>query len=294
MTASSKVSKVTFLTPRERLGIKLLVRSKFRFALISCLVATPIIASSGFAVWLYSQNQALVSSAREVVGELELLDQEIEVLSRRAGLPRVRPNSQSSNALGPISKGQGGVPVELEAKTQLKLAQQKLPTLAKRLQNETRPALEKTLQQEEVIAQATPTGNPVKGSFEVSSDFGIRPNPYGGPGYEGHDGIDILGDHGTPIYATASGHAERAQYGGGYGYHVVLKNSQGYETLYAHLSKLAVTPNEKVKQGQLIGYMGSTGRSTGTHLHYSIYRNGKAIDPKTYMGKDWVYSEAFN
>lgn len=294
MTAGTKGTKVALLTHRDRLGIKLLLRSKTRFALISTLIATPILASSGVAFWFYNQNQALVSSTQEVVGELEILDQEIEELSRRAGLPRVRPGSVSKGALSQVSQGQGGVPVKLQAQTQLKMARLKLPTLTKRLKDETRPALEQTLKQEKFLAQATPTGNPVKGAFEVSSDFGIRPNPFGANGYEGHDGIDILGDHGTPIYATARGKAERAQYGGGYGYHVVLKNEQGYETLYAHLSKLEVRPNQAIEQGQLIGYMGNTGRSTGTHLHYSVFRNGQAVDPKPYMASGWVYAEGFN
>ena len=293
MAASFEASKVGLLTQEDRQIVKLLLQSKGRIALVASLIVLPLLGSSGLACWLYAQNQKLVSSTREVVGELEILDQEIEVLSRRAGLPRVRPEGISGEGILPV-EGRGGVPRDIQAEAQLKIARNKLPILAKKLEKETKPALEKTLQQEEVLSQATPTGNPVKGYFEVSSDFGIRPNPYGGRGYEGHDGIDILGEHGTPIYATASGKAEQAQFGSGYGYHVVLKNVQGYETLYAHLSKLAVQPQSHVKQGQLIGYMGNTGRSTGTHLHYSVFLNGKAIDPKLSMTQGWQYSEGFN
>ena len=207
--------------------------------------------------------------------------------------PEVRPEGITGEATS-STEGKGGVPREIQAKDLLEIARNKLPVLAKRLERETKPALEKTLEKEAIISQATPTGNPVKGAFEVSSDFGIRPNPFGGGGHEGHDGIDILGDEGTPIYATASGKVEQAQFGSGYGYHVVLKNAQGYETLYAHLSKLAVKPQAEVKQGQLVGYMGNTGRSTGTHLHYAVYLNGKVLDPKPFMAQGWTYSEGFN
>lgn len=292
MTARLKGSKTGLWTQEDRQIVKLLLQSKGRIVLIASLIILPLLGSSGLAYWLYTQNQKLMSSTLEVVGELEILDQEIEVLSRRAGLPRVKSEGISEGRLS--VEGLGGVAQEIEAAAQLEIARNKLPKLAKKLEKETKPALEKTLQKEEILSQTKPSGNPVQGHFEVSSDFGIRPNPYGGRGYEGHDGIDILGERGTPIFATASGKAEQAQFGSGYGYHVVLKNAQGYETLYAHLSKLAVKPQQQVKQGQLIGYMGNTGRSTGTHLHYSVFVNGKAVDPKTYMTKGWSYSEGFN
>lgn len=292
MAGKSRAGSVSILTPQEKLGLRLLFRSKLRVSLLSILVFAPILASSSVAFWLYNRNQALVNSTLEVVEELEVLDQEIETLSRRAGLPRVRSEGVSIDKLSASPQGQGGVSIPIEPETQLEIARQKLPALTKKLETKTKPALEKTLKQEALISRATPTGNPVIGAFEMSSDFGIRPNPYG-PGYEGHDGVDILGDYGTPIYATADGKAERAHYGGGYGYHVLLKNPQGFETLYAHLSKLAVQPGQSVTQGQLIGYMGSTGRSTGTHLHYSVYVQGKAVDPKPYMTPGWTYSEAF-
>ena len=289
MTASYKSTKVSFINRKDRLAVKLLLQSKVRLAFFSGLLALPVIASSGFALWFYNQNQVLESSAREVVTELELLNEEVEALSRRAGIPRVKPEGVTKK----ISEGQGGVPQPIAAEDQLAIAKNKIPAIVSRLQKETKPALEKKLQKEQVVAMATPTGNPTKGTFEVSSDFGIRPNPYGG-GYEGHDGIDILGAYGTPIFATSSGKAERAHYDPGYGNFVLIKSEQGYETVYAHLSKLAVKPNSQVEQGQLIGYMGSTGRSTGTHLHYSVYKNGKALDPKPYMEPIWTYSEAFN
>ena len=290
MTASYKSTKVSLLNRKDRLVVRLLLQSKVKVALFSSLFAIPLVASSGFAYWLYNQNQVLANSTREVVNELEILNKEVEVLSRRAGLPRVKPDGLTPQT----SKGQGGISAPIAAEEQLEIVKSKIPGIVSRLHTETKPALDKTLKKEQVIALATPSGNPTKGSFEVSSDFGIRPNPFGWGGYERHDGIDILGDYDTPIYATHSGKAERVHYDSGYGNFVLVKSDLGYETVYAHLSKFAIQPNSPVKKGQLVGYMGSTGRSTGTHLHYSVYHKGKAVDPKGFMTPGWTYSEAFN
>ena len=282
--------KISLLSRQDRLFVKLIFQSKARFLAILAILGVPAAASLGIAYNLYQQKQALEVSTQEVVGKLELLNREIEDLNRRAGIPRTK----APKSLLPQIDGKGGVAIPIEPQEQIKLAKAKLPAMTRQLEQQTKPALEETLKREALIAEATPTGNPVKVPFEVSSDFGVRPNPFGAGGYEGHDGIDLLGAHGTPIYATSSGIAERASYDGGYGNHVIIKSSQGYETLYAHLSKLAIAPKTQVKQGQLIGYMGSTGRSTGVHLHYSVYKQGKAIDPKPYMAPNLKYSAAFN
>ncbi|MCM1982269.1 M23 family metallopeptidase [Lyngbya confervoides] len=278
------------LSRDERLMLRLLLRSKAKAMALLALCAIPAAGGLGIAYRYYQQNRALASTTQEVVSQIEVLNQEIEVLNRRAGLPRMSATQNLEKAVLPSVEGRGGVPTTIPAVEQINLAKSKLPRLAKVLQHQTRPALEQTLEREARTVQATPKGNPVQGEFWVSSDFGVRPNPFGTGGYEGHDGIDILGSEGTPIFATVAGKAERAGYDGGYGYHVLIKSEQNYETLYGHLSQLAIAPNSSVKPGQLIGYMGSTGRSTGTHLHYSIYHDGKAIDPKPYMDRrHWTY-----
>lgn len=99
-----------------------------------------------------------------------------------------------------------------------------------------------------------------------------------------HTGVDINGDYTDPIYASADGTvAEAGWNSGGYGLQVVINHDNGYKTRYAHASKLFVKAGEEVKQGQVIGYVGTTGRSTGTHLHYEIYKNGKRGNPLTYV-----------
>jgi murein DD-endopeptidase MepM/ murein hydrolase activator NlpD len=128
---------------------------------------------------------------------------------------------------------------------------------------------------------ASPRGVPIQ-SAGVSAEFGTRWNPFG-KGTDFHEGIDLVGPYGSPIYATASGRVQRARSGDRNGNYVVIDHGYGFQTLYAHLSSYVVQPRTKVERGQLLGYMGSTGRSTGPHLHYGIYKQGKAIDPYAYI-----------
>ena len=206
---------------------------------------------------LQQSNHQMSESAAEALEELEVLDEEIEALQERAGLPKDKQQSTSKQP-----GGRGGRAIESNPEEQIQVLKKQLPVLTRRLNSQVKPALEKTLKAEEALAAARPQGKPTKGLSPISSDFGPRPGPFGGS-YELHDGIDLLGDHGSPIYATASGVVERAEYSGGYGYHIVIKHGYGYETLYAHLSKLIVSKGTRVQRGQLIGLMGSTGRSTG-------------------------------
>ena len=98
-----------------------------------------------------------------------------------------------------------------------------------------------------------------------------------------HPGIDIGAPSGTPIKAAASGMVLTASYNGGYGNHVVLDNGNGIATAYAHQSQIAVSVGQTVSQGQVIGYVGSTGFSTGPHLHFEVRVNGSPVDPMGYL-----------
>ena len=125
-----------------------------------------------------------------------------------------------------------------------------------------------------------PFGKPTSGS--VSSHYGYRKNPFSGT-REFHGGIDFRGKTGTEVVTTADGVVTKAKYVKGYGKCVVIKHKRGYKTLYAHLSKIEVKPKQKVVAGEKIGEIGSTGRSSGPHLHYEIIRNGRRLNPKNYM-----------
>ena len=101
-----------------------------------------------------------------------------------------------------------------------------------------------------------------------------------------HKGLDFAASTGTPIYATGDGSVKVSEFNSGYGNMVVLKHGNGYESLYAHMSRAKVRNGQKVKRGDVIGYVGSTGLSTGAHLHYEIHKNGEPVDPIMYFYND--------
>lgn len=115
-----------------------------------------------------------------------------------------------------------------------------------------------------------------------TSSFGVRSDPFRGTAAM-HAGVDIPGAIGTPIYATADGIISHAGRQGGYGNLVQINHGRGIETRYGHLSKILVADNTRVRRGQLIGLMGSTGRSTGSHLHYEVRVDGKAVNPIPFL-----------
>jgi len=120
----------------------------------------------------------------------------------------------------------------------------------------------------------------------IISGFGYRIHPIYKT-QEFHTGIDFAAKEGTPIYATGDGVVEKADNTEqGYGNHVVINHGFGYETLYGHMSRFAVTPGEHVKRGQVIGYVGCTGLCTGDHVHYEVIKNGVKINPVDYFSND--------
>ena len=128
---------------------------------------------------------------------------------------------------------------------------------------------------------AIPSVHPVE-KLAFTSNFGIRSDPFQGTARM-HAGVDIPGPSGTPIYATADGTVAHAERMGGYGNMVELDHGKGIATRYGHLSKLLVAPGAHVTRGQLIALMGSTGRSTGPHLHYEVRIDGHAVNPVPFL-----------
>lgn len=230
---------------------------------------------------LARHNQDLTETATEVLTELNSLDAEIETLKNRAGVPEASqpPSQRSPSSLTP----RGGAANTVAPDVLFELAQHKLPKLTATLDTAVKPALEKTLMAEAQQQAAFPKGLPLAGELKISSEFGLRLNPFGGRNYEIHDGLDFSGPVGEPILATAEGVVIQAENGGGYGLHVRLDHGFGYETLYGHMSDIQVKIGDRVKRGDIIGYLGNTGRSSGPHLHYSIYRHGEAVNPRYYL-----------
>ncbi|MDL1914292.1 MAG: M23 family metallopeptidase [Bergeyella sp.] len=127
----------------------------------------------------------------------------------------------------------------------------------------------------------TPLGAPVSG--QITSGFGFRTNPFGYFNTEHHSGIDFKGNIGDPVRVSAGGKVVLAGVNGGYGNCVIVEHGGKLKSLYAHLSKILVKVGEEVSSGQLIGELGNTGRSTGSHLHYEIMSDGKKTDPKPFI-----------
>lgn len=139
----------------------------------------------------------------------------------------------------------------------------------------------KNLDQVEQGAIAIPSAMPAEGT-NFTSGFGVRSDPFQRRAAM-HAGVDLAGPVGTRIYATADGTVSRSQWVNGYGNLVEIDHGRGIQTRYGHLSKALVSPGQKVRRGDLIALMGSTGRSTGSHLHYEVRLNGKAVNPVPFM-----------
>jgi murein DD-endopeptidase MepM/ murein hydrolase activator NlpD len=144
------------------------------------------------------------------------------------------------------------------------------------------------LKNKEKLLVSTPAIQPVsnKDLTRVASGFGYRIDPI----YKTvklHAGLDFAAPQGTPIYATANGTVTVAgNTGNGYGNHVVINHGYGYETLYGHMVKVKARAGQQVKRGEVIGYVGSTGKSTGPHCHYEVHKNGQKIDPVYFFYND--------
>jgi murein DD-endopeptidase MepM/ murein hydrolase activator NlpD len=147
----------------------------------------------------------------------------------------------------------------------------------------------KQLEQLEQGTIAIPSTEPVRGT-NFTSGFGVRNDPFRGRAAM-HAGIDLAGPLGTPILATADGVVGRSEWVSGYGNLVELEHGRGIQTRYGHLSRSMVAAGQKVKRGDVIALMGSTGRSTGSHLHYEVRIDGKAVNPVPFMqSSDYLQS----
>ncbi len=131
------------------------------------------------------------------------------------------------------------------------------------------------------IDVAVPSRMPLEG-LTLTSGYGMRNHPVLG-GRRQHNGVDLAAPTGTPVFATADGRVGRAERFSSYGNYVQIEHGGQLQTRYAHLSSYTVQAGEMVEKGDLIGYVGSTGRSTGPHLHYEVRVAGVAVDPTPYM-----------
>jgi murein DD-endopeptidase MepM/ murein hydrolase activator NlpD len=148
--------------------------------------------------------------------------------------------------------------------------------------------IEELVKNKAVLLAHTPAIQPVsnKDLNRIASGFGYRIDPvYKTTKF--HAGLDFTAPQGTPIYATADGTVTTAgNTGDGYGIHVIIRHGYGYETLYGHMVKVKSRAGQSIKRGEVIGWVGSTGKSTGPHCHYEVRKNGNALDPIYYFYND--------
>jgi murein DD-endopeptidase MepM/ murein hydrolase activator NlpD len=212
---------------------------------------------------LETQQLAFVDKA---AGAAEAKLRDTQALIRRLGLDPSR-FVRSSDWNGSSQNGVGGpyIPVSADAEPRFKdlfISWKKLSNL-------------------QAAVTAIPAYMPVK-DYHYTSGYGYRFDPFNG-GTAMHAGLDMAGSQGEPIYASANGVVLQAGRSGGYGNLVELGHGKGIDTRYGHLSAILVKPGEHVSQGQLIGRMGSTGRSTGTHLHFEVRVDGRAVNPRPFL-----------
>lgn len=143
--------------------------------------------------------------------------------------------------------------------------------------------IENLLKVIETTADPSNLPNMWAASGKINNEFGFRRNPFGGRAYEFHAGIDIDGERGDVVMAPGKAIVLEAGWKGGYGNMIELDHGNGLTTRYGHLSKIDVAAGDEVFRGQLIGYIGSTGRSTGPHLHYELRINDKPVNPRRFL-----------
>lgn len=161
------------------------------------------------------------------------------------------------------------------------------------IQRRSYDTLEQLVQSKEEMLHSIPAIQPISNKTlkHLASGFGYRIDPI----YKTvkmHTGLDFAASMGTPIYATGDGRVKEANYdNSGYGYHVIIDHGYGYETLYGHMVRIKARGGQKVNRGEVIGWVGSTGKSTGPHLHYEVIKSGHKIDPVHFFFNDLSAAE---
>lgn len=251
-----------------------------------------------------TRTQTYSNEAVQLQQDLSVLEREINRLRGKTGLPKVNlvpgaPAEQPQAAPGPKGAGE---PVDtgdllLSLRSQMGDFALTLEDTASAVENplpkdpkpQPRPRLlaNRAPPRPQPLAldpaQFMPAGMPLYVRTYISSGFGYRTSPFGGVSSEFHNGLDFPAPMGTPVYVTASGKVDQVGWNPIFGLMILVNHENGQYTLYGHLSEAKVTRGQSVQQGDFIGAVGSTGRSTGPHLHYTVYRYASPVDPTPYV-----------
>lgn len=222
--------------------------------------------------------EALAKATAELQDNMNRLNQLDSDLRRMVNGEEATSTSRSAPARLTNYNGQGGPDVKPDIHQLNALVKELKLAVIEREQSLAN--LKGALIEKNERLAATPSIWPTNG--EVTSRFGWRSSPWGW-GSNWHPGIDIANDTGTPVIATADGTVTNSGWYGGYGKMIEIDHGNGIVTIYGHNSQLLVSPGQKIKKGEQIAYMGNTGISTGSHLHYEVRVNGTAVNPSSFL-----------
>lgn len=266
-----------FITPQSNIktqGVKALLPPQIRNSIISSQV----------------HLDAYAKELGELQARIMRLDAQNERLAALAGEKDIKitnqPNAQSlkKSELKTKQGNMGGPFISSKPMSEPDLQAAILAlTEAVDIRDDYLSSLEAKILQKSVLKDMLPNSSPVDAAFN-SSSYGWRTDPFNGD-KAFHEGLDFTANMGTAIKAAADGIVTTAEQTPDYGKIVKINHGSGLETRYAHASKLLVKPGERVVKGQIVAQVGSTGRSTGPHLHYEIRLNGNSLDPRRYLQK---------
>jgi murein DD-endopeptidase MepM/ murein hydrolase activator NlpD len=245
--------------------------------------------------YIRAQNERLKDQFQQLNDQVKALQQQMTELEKRdnnvyRSIFEAKPIPDSARALA-LEKQQEIAKVEgMEQSELINSIYSSIAAMRSRIaaQKKSYDELANLINNKEKLLASTPAIQPVsnKDLSRIASGFGYRIDPI----YKTvkfHAGLDFTAPQGTPIYATADGTVTTAGFSdGGFGNHVVINHGYGYETVYGHMVRVKARAGQRVKRGDLIGYVGSTGKSTGPHCHYEVHKNGQKLDPVYFFYND--------
>lgn len=287
----------------EKLETPLRVKLLRVLGFISSAIVTALLIVSVAYRYFPSANEKILGQQNEQLREnYLLLDEKANKLRQKLSDLEERDNEiyRAIFEANPIPDSAREKELEMQREVQLVMGMSgfelensivsTLQKLSNRMNAQEKSYVELTeaLKNKEDLLASTPAIQPVsnKELKRVASGYGYRIDPiYKTTRF--HGGLDFTAPQGTPIYATANGVVRvAANKGTGYGNHVIINHGYGYQTLYAHMFKISTRVGARVKRGEVIGYVGSTGKSTGPHCHYEVHKNGRRMDPVYFFYND--------
>lgn len=223
-------------------------------------------------------NQAHLDALAMQLGEMQARLMRLDAMGNRLG----KLAGVKESALSNLKPGQGGPQINPRRLTEFEI-QTDIASLLLEIERKSdyMGDIESSLLKKNMLQNILPNATPVEAAYN-SSSYGWRIDPFTGNSAF-HEGLDFSAESGTPIFATAEGIVTEADQTNAYGNLIKINHGSGLETRYAHCSQLLTKVGDKVSKGQLIARVGSTGRSTGSHLHYEIRLYGAPLDPRKYL-----------